>query len=161
MSRYRVTLLSLSLLATLGATAAAQGHRHGPRGHVYLGRPYHVQPFYGGYYAPYYGSYLYGPYFTPYGYHRDPYETSGVRLKVKPNDARVLVDGYYAGTVDDFDGTFQQLDLQPGRHEIALKREGYRTYRFRFYAVPGRTVKVSHEMEKGAGQSNAEDLGRR
>ena len=34
-----------------------------------------------------------------------------VRLMVRPRDAAVYVDGYYAGVVDDFDGVFQRLTL--------------------------------------------------
>jgi len=147
----------MALLTTLGTGSAAFA---APRGRVHVGvvaRPYYVQPYYGPYYGAYYGPYLYGPYGAPYGYAHDPYETSGVRLKVHPNDARVLVDGYYAGTVDDFDGTFQQLDLKPGRHEITVKREGYRAYKFRLYAVPGRTLKIAHELEKGTGTEEVEE----
>jgi hypothetical protein len=154
MHRYRIPLLSLALLATLGTDASAQAHRRRSRVHV-------VQPFYGAYYGPYYGSHFYDPYYRPYAYHRDPYETSAVRLKVKPSDARVFVDGGYVGTVDDFDGAFQQLDLKPGRHEISVKRAGYVTRRFRVYAAPARTLKIEEQMEKGSGQDKAEDLGGR
>jgi hypothetical protein len=61
-------------------------------------------PFAGGGY-PYYG-YPYYPYY-PYGYPYDPVSSS-VRLDVKPQAAEVYVDGYRAGTVDDFDGVFQR-----------------------------------------------------
>ena len=43
-----------------------------------------------------------------------------MRFDVKPNDASVYVDGYYAGVVDDFDGAFQRLRTAPGGHEIEL-----------------------------------------
>ena len=42
-----------------------------------------------------------------------------LRLKVKPREASVYVDGYFAGRVDDFDGMFQRLQdrigAAPGR----------------------------------------------
>jgi hypothetical protein len=159
---YRFTLASMALLATLGAGTNAFAAHHRSRVHVaVVARPYYVAPYYGAYYGPYYGPYGYGPYYRPYVYDRDAYETSGIRLKVHPNDAQVLVDGYYAGTVDDFDGAFQQLDVKPGKHEITVKHDGYRTYRFRLYAVPGRTVKVAHELAKGSGPDEADDLGGR
>jgi hypothetical protein len=69
----------------------------------------------------------------------------------------VYVDGYYAGTVDDFDGLFQRLNLSPGRHEIALKLEGFKTHRMRVYVAPDSTVKLSYDMEKGSGET-FEDL---
>ena len=52
---------------------------------------------------------------------------ASVRLDVKPKEAEVYVDGYYAGMVDDFDGTFQRLRVEPGEHEIELWLDGYRT----------------------------------
>ena len=60
---------------------------------------------YGGYPGYYGGSYS--------GYTSSYRDTGGLRLKVKPRDAQVLVDGYFVGTVDDFDGVFQRLDLPP------------------------------------------------
>ena len=43
-----------------------------------------------------------------------------VRLQVTPREAEVYIDGYYAGNVDNFDGTFQRLSLEPGEHELQL-----------------------------------------
>jgi hypothetical protein len=71
---------------------------------------------YGGYYDRYYGSY-YGGWpsyqFPPYyGYAR--YDLSGtVRTQVAPRQTEVFIDGYYAGTVDDFEL------LAPGEAEPA------------------------------------------
>jgi hypothetical protein len=48
----------------------------------------------------------------------------------------VFVDGYYAGRVDEFDGIFQRLHLDPGGHEITIYHEGYRTVRQRLYLRP-------------------------
>ena len=36
----------------------------------------------------------------------------GVRIQGAPHNAEVYVDGNYAGVVDDYDGTFQRLDLE-------------------------------------------------
>jgi PEGA domain len=46
--------------------------------------------------------------------------TGGLRLRVEPKHARVYVDGYYAGIVDDFNGHFQHLDLRPGPHHVEI-----------------------------------------
>jgi hypothetical protein len=48
-----------------------------------------------------------------------------IRLKVKPDTAAVYVDGYYAGTVDDFDSVFQKLGLALGAHRIEITAPGY------------------------------------
>lgn len=112
--------------------------------------PWYASPF--GYY-PFYG-YGYG---FGYGY---PYgrgyigAVSSVRLQVEPKHARVFVDGYFAGTVDDYDGFFQRLDLEPGQHEIQLYLEGYRAVTERLYLEPGKSIKVRLAMEPlGAGEA--------
>jgi hypothetical protein len=90
-------------------------------------------------------------------YHHVERESGSVRVLVDPSEARVYVDGYYAGTVDDFDGLFQRLHVSPGRHEVALKLEGYKTHRMRVYVAPDSTLKVHYDMQKGQGES-FEDL---
>jgi hypothetical protein len=118
-----------------------------------FGHPY----YYGGWYSPYYGhgygGYGYGG--LGYGY----YEPRGsLRIEVKPDQARVYVDGSYVGIVDDFDGAFQRLHLSPGRHEIALKQEGFKTHRVMVYAPSGHTVKLRYEMIRGTGEDARDDL---
>ena len=73
---------------------------------------------------------------------------ASIRLDVKPNDASVYIDGYYAGVVDDFDGAFQRLRTSPGGHEITFYLEGHRTYSERVYLTPDNTLKIRHRMEK-------------
>ena len=97
--------------------------------------PYGSFGWYGGYYG------------YPWGwggggggvYHYVQRESGSLRVLVDPSEARVYVDGYYAGTVDDFDGLFQRLHVSPGRHEIALKLEGYKTHRIKVYVAPDTT----------------------
>jgi hypothetical protein len=73
---------------------------------------------------------------------------------VKPKEAEVFVDGYYAGIVDDFDGTFQRLNVSPGEHEIELWLDGYRTVRQKVYLTRDNTFKVKYQMERlAAGQA--------
>jgi hypothetical protein len=72
---------------------------------------------------------------------------------VDPTEARVYVDGYYAGVVDDFDGLFQRLHVAPGRHEISIRLTGYKTHRVRVYVGSGATLKIDHVMEEGTGET--------
>jgi len=72
---------------------------------------------------------------------------SSLRLQVSPRDAEVFVDGYYAGIVDDFDGVFQRLRLEPGPHEIVVYFEGYRSHHEKIYLQPGRSFEIKHTME--------------
>jgi hypothetical protein len=73
---------------------------------------------------------------------------ASVKFDVKPKEAAVYVDGYFAGVVDDFDGVFQRLYTAPGGHEVTVYLEGYRTYSQRVYLAPDRTFKFGHQMEK-------------
>jgi PEGA domain-containing protein len=92
---------------------------------------------------PYYGYPYYG---YPYGYAYDG--AASLRLQVSPREAEVFVDGYYAGTVDDFDGTFQRLRVEPGEHDLELFMPGHRSYQQKVYTQPGKTFNVRHEMEQ-------------
>jgi hypothetical protein len=89
---------------------------------------------------------VYPPPYVPYYRYAAP--DSSVRLEIKPKQAEVFVDGYYAGVVDDFDGTFQRLRLPPGEHEIEVYLNGYHTFRERVLLTPDNTLKIKHEMEK-------------
>jgi hypothetical protein len=82
----------------------------------------------------------------PYG--RGAYDlTSAVRLQVSPNTTEVYVDGFYAGKVDEFDGAFQRLRIEPGEHEIQLFLPGHRLHSEKVYLQPGNTFKVRYAME--------------
>ena len=81
------------------------------------------------------------PVLYPYGgYWHGP--ESNLRLEVTPKEAGVYVDGYFAGTVDEFDGTFQRLHVLPGEHEIVIYLDGYRSIRERLYLSPNATRKI-------------------
>ncbi len=159
--------------STSSSLSAAQrrqprpGTGTGHRGRYYPGSFYY--PFYPGYYGGYYGGFYgsgWGPYggfyggYYPYGgtyYHYAYSDRGDLRLLVDPAEARVYVDGYYAGIVDDFDGLFQRLHVSPGRHEITLKLEGYQTHRVKVYVGSGSTLKIHYDMQKGTGET-VEDL---
>jgi hypothetical protein len=121
------------------------------------GRPYrhYGYGYYDWWYAPY-GWYSWG-YAPGYSYRYRSSDSGSLRLLVEPSKTRVYVDGYYAGIVDDFDGIFQRLNLPPGRHELSFKLEGYKTHRVRLYVPYDHTIKVHHDMERGAGEGAVDD----
>jgi PEGA domain-containing protein len=165
-------LLAVSVIASITALtvpADAQVRAARPRT-VIASRPLAVSRptvFVGGYYYPtfyraslwydpwpgYYGYYGYGPYYQVqipiYGRGRGyGYDRSGsVRLQVSPRQSEVFVDGYFAGTVDDFDGVFQRLNIESGEHEVQVYLAGYRTFTQRFYLQPGKSFNIKHTME--------------
>jgi hypothetical protein len=112
----------------------------------YAGYPYYYPYYYPyGYYGAYWG-YPY-PYYPPYGGYGG-YAVGGglstsygkVRIVDAPEHAPVYADGYYVGTVDDFNGTFQHLDLEPGAHHIEIRPAGQPVMTFEVNVQPGETI---------------------
>jgi hypothetical protein len=153
-------LVALVAVLSLGSSVRsdAQGRRVGPvRSVVVVGRGYYwADPFFYGYGYPYYPYYQFpiGAYPYPGYYRLDP--GSAIRLEVTPKEAEVYVDGYYAGVVDDFDGVFQRLRIEPGEHEVTLYRDGFRTVHQRIYLTPRSTFKLKYKMEPLAAGDVAE-----
>jgi hypothetical protein len=110
--------------------------------------------YYGGLYYPYYPSYygVYGPYgYGAYGYPSTSYTygfEGAVRLKVKPRDAQVFVDGYYVGVVDEFDGVFQRLHIEAGPHRIEVRAPGYETLTFNVRVRYDDTTSLEGELQR-------------
>jgi hypothetical protein len=105
----------------------------------------------GGYPGPYgYGYSGSGGYGYGYGYSgggggQDDYQ-GALRIRVKPREAKVRVDGYFVGTVDDFDGNFQKLRLDDGPHKVDLLLDGFNTLSFDVMIVEGQTVTYKGKM---------------
>ncbi len=70
-----------------------------------------------------------------------------VRLKVKPNTASVYVDGYYAGTVDNFDNAFQKLAVGLGSHRIEISAPGYQPLVFEINVQDFDTIVYEGRLE--------------
>jgi hypothetical protein len=119
----------------------------------YFSRPY----FYSGFYSPYYwGLYAQYPY-PPYGYRYPVYDLTGsARIQVTPRNTEVFVDGYFVGTVDDFDGYWQRLHVEAGEHELQFYLEGHRTVREKVLFRPRATLKIAFAMEPLAAGEAAE-----
>jgi hypothetical protein len=105
---------------------------------------YYYDPWYYGYPGWGWGPYTNSVYVAGYGY--DGVYAGSVRLKVKPRDAQVFVDGYYVGIVDEFDGNFQQLRLEEGPHVIEVKKEGFAPLEFKVRVTFDHTIKLQGEL---------------
>jgi hypothetical protein len=140
---------------------------------IYPGYPGYgfYYPGYWGFGAFYYDPWWWGGYGYPYGgygygggYGHGGYDYGGgygsgqgayygdygkLRLKVKPRDAQVYVDGYFSGVVDQFDGVFQRLTLKAGGHRIEIRAEGFQTLSFEVMIIPYETVTYSGELKRG------------
>jgi hypothetical protein len=116
-----------------------------------------IVPILAGWASPAAAQRFFPPYYPPYAYpyYRYAGPESEVRVEVKPKNAMVYVDGYYAGQVDDFDGAFQRLHVSPGSHDIVIYLQGYRSLHEKLYVGPNTTRKISARLEPlPAGQPN-------
>ena len=92
-----------------------------------------------------FGAYAYDPFAYGSWYGLPPYSAAvatsgGVRITNAPRDAEVYEDGYYAGVVDNFDGRFQRLELEPGGHRIEIRAATADAWTFDVNVQPGRTM---------------------
>lgn len=130
-------------------------------GYAGYGRPYYYYPYAFGYgpygrglfyFDLYYNSYVfypptvarydnYGSYYGTYGY-----PTGELRLQVRPPDAQVFINGAYAGTVDNFDGTFQALRLEQGDYKVEIVLPGYEPLDFDVRITPGEKVTYKGDL---------------
>ncbi len=113
-------------------------------GYGFGGYGYYPYSFgYNGYYGPsyYYRPYSYGSYYG-YGYGQ-------IRLEIKPKTAKVYVDGGYSGIVDDYDGWWQRLNVEPGNHRIVVREGGFVPYVETVRALPGNDYHIKVQMQPG------------
>jgi HSP20 family molecular chaperone IbpA len=74
------------------------------------------------------------------------YDTGELRLRIRPRDSQVFVDGFFAGNVDDFDGNFQSLRLEQGGHKIEVRMPGFETLTIDVHIQPNRTLTIREEL---------------
>jgi hypothetical protein len=67
---------------------------------------------------------------------------------VKPDHARVYIDGALAGVASEFGGLTGHLDLTPGVHDFELRAEGYRPYTGQLDVREGRTRTERIDLER-------------
>lgn len=157
----RRILVSLSLGVVVGSVllrpldASAQARRRAPT-RVVAARGFYApiyRPFYGGFYSPFYDPWFgsgwgWGGYPWGWGGWTIAPPQASVRLDIRPRDAQVYVDGYFAGDVDQFDGALQRLRLPPGQHEIAIYKDGHRSHRERLYMPVNSSRRVTHDLDR-------------
>jgi hypothetical protein len=126
--------LAIGFLALAVLVPAASAHPG-----VYF-RGYFGGPFYGPAYYGWYGPGWYGPgYYGPYGFAASS-NVGKVKIDTKMKDARVYVDGGYAGTAGDL----KTFPLRPGTHDIELRDpSGQSMFQEKVDVIAGKTTKVA------------------
>src|SRR5581483_1474635 len=125
------------------------GHGHGEvYGYPLIFQPDFMYRFPYGAYAYYewgypYPTYGYPPFVYPFVGADVTAEASAaygtVQFDVAPRDARIVVDGYYAGTIAELDDG--RLLLVPGPHHIELQADRYETAIVDVHIQPSHTIK--------------------
>ncbi len=117
----------------------------------HLGVPVGYRPYGGGVWSTYhyphggwYDPYAYGGYAYSNGY--NDFYTGFLRLRVRPRDAQVYVDGYFVGIVDDFDGFFQRVRLEEGPHTVEVRHTYYETLTLDVLIVAGEKVTYEGDL---------------
>jgi hypothetical protein len=137
-------LASVVLLPSAAEAQIRRGPRVAARATIVVGAPYRSY-----FYDPWYPYDYWYPspyYYGPRNYYYD--DTASVRIEGTPRQAEVFVDGYYAGIVDDFDGTFQRLNVEPGEHDLQLFLPGHRPFNQRVYVQPRTTFRLRFALER-------------
>ena len=122
-----VAAAALMTLAPIRASAAV-------RGIIVVGPRY-----YGGWYAPYWGPYwgfgYPGPYYA--------YPNSGeVKIDTKIKDARVYINGSYAGTTHEN----KTMHLRQGSYNIEIREGGETHFSQKVYVAAGKTIHLHPEL---------------
>jgi hypothetical protein len=134
MTRYS-KYLAIGIMAALGLAVLVPATSARP--FVVVGG-YWGPGWYGPAYYGWYGPGYYGPYGYAYGYTAP--NIGKVKFETKMKDARVYVDGGFAGTVHEL-GTFP---LRPGTHNIELRDPAGQTiFQQKVDVLAGKTIKLA------------------
>jgi len=136
-------------------------HVHGGYWGGYWGYPYWGWgwgwgwgwPYYGYYGYPYYGYPYYGGY--PYYSYGPPPQPSGpavIETDVAPKNAQVILDGEAIGNAKDWNGTWDELHIDPGHHTLEFRHAGYRSLVVDLNASPGGFYSFRDTLVAGSGE---------
>ncbi|HSF13943.1 MAG TPA: PEGA domain-containing protein [Vicinamibacteria bacterium] len=145
LATFTVVATFAPFLLSPSESGAAHGHRHRyHRYHRHHGLYFSYGP---GYYSAFGFGYAHPPFSIGFAFAGGPPDDwPSVRFHVHPKQTEIYVDGYFAGIVDDFDGS-KRLRLDPGAHEITLYLDGHRMHRQLVNPGPGNEVRLRHDME--------------
>ncbi len=71
-----------------------------------------------------------------------------VKTDVSPEEARIMLDGRYIGTADDFDGYPDMLYLKPGTYHLEFQLEGFEPQSVEIEARAGVRAEINNKLKK-------------
>ena len=106
--------------------------------------------WWGGWWYPY-GPYPYYPWgMGTYWYPEQVLSSMGaLDLDIRPEKAKVYLDGHLIGVADNFDGWPRYLWLEKGTYDLVFYHEGYETIARQYTIYPGLVIDVEDRMVPG------------
>jgi hypothetical protein len=84
-------------------------------------------------------------------------DAAELRLDIRPKRAAVFVDNGYLGHGSDFGGRFHSMLVSPGKHQLKITLDGYRTYESEINVLAKQKSRMKIVLEKsdsGADHTN-------
>ncbi len=132
----------------LGGISVGAGYSHfsGPYYYPY-GYPVGYAPF-GFYPGDWVAASFWYPIASPYSYYSADAFRYGdgrgeIRLTADPKEAKVYIDGGYAGTADKL----KTLWLDPGAYDLTVSAAGREDFHQRLYVLSGKSLKISAKLD--------------
>ena len=76
-------------------------------------------------------------------------DAAQLRLDIQPKRAAVFVDGGYMGHGGDFGGRFHSMLVSPGKHQLKVTLNGFKSYEMEIDAVASSKSQMKIVLEKG------------
>jgi hypothetical protein len=141
MKTLKITGLLLAMVLVMTVPAGAHGR---------MGRRIVTIPYFGAWnwYYPSFGWYgLYGP----YPYYREMPKLGELKLKTNVKDAKVYINGAYAGKAEKL----KKIRLRPDSYTLEVRAPGYKAFSERVYVVAGKTLEVEAQLTSAPQSPNS------
>ena len=132
----------------LGGVSVGAGYSHfsGPYYYPYA-YPFGYSPF-GFYPGDWVAASFWYPIASPYPYYAPDAFRCGdgrgeIRLNAEPREAKVYIDGGYAGTADKL----KTLWLDPGAYDLTVSAAGRENFHQRLYVLSGKSLKITARLD--------------
>jgi len=134
----------------LGGVAVGAGYSHFSGPFYPYSYPYAYAP-YGWYPGDWVSASLWYPVWGPSPFYGPGYFSYNqgrgeLRLTADPKDARVYIDGGYAGTADKL----KTLWLDPGAYDLTVSATGREDFHQRLYVLSGKSLKITARLDVSA-----------
>jgi hypothetical protein len=83
-------------------------------------------------------------------------DAAELRLDIRPKRAAVYVDGTYMGHGSDFGGHFHSMLVRPGKHQLKVALDGYRSYETEINPTANQKSQLNIVLDRGGDPAPAQ-----